>query len=124
MLPVAYPAPRRAAGLLAWLTFCLALGALAAGRLPARAAGAAYYASPAGSDGTPGSQALPFREIRKAVSVAQPGDTVYVADGMYLGFDVRDFQGTAAAPLVIQALGTGAVVQKTNDRPDNRDTIL
>ncbi len=83
-----------------------------------------YYVSPSGNDATnPGSQAQPFRQIRKAVAVGHPGDTVLVADGTYLGFDVDSMSGTPSAPFIIRGLGGGATVVPTTDRSDNRDTI-
>jgi parallel beta-helix repeat protein len=82
-----------------------------------------YYVSPAGSDGNSGAQGFPLREIRKAISVAHPGDTVLVADGSYLGFDLDGMAGTPSAVFAIRAQGGGAVVTATTDRSDNRDTI-
>ncbi len=90
-------------------------------------AGADWYCAPSGSDSNPGTQANPFRQIRAAVAVAQPGDTILVADGSYLGFSILNFTGTVAAPLTIQAQGTGAVITNTTDRTDyhsNRDIIF
>jgi hypothetical protein len=90
-------------------------------------AGADWYCAPSGSDSNPGNQASPFRQIRAAIAVAQPGDTILVADGSYLGFSILNFAGTAGAQLTIQAQGTGAVVTNTTDRTDydsNRDIIF
>ncbi|MGH9367047.1 MAG: right-handed parallel beta-helix repeat-containing protein [Thermoanaerobaculia bacterium] len=89
----------------------------------AAASAATFYVSPAGSDSNDGSPAAPFRQIRKAVAVSAPGDTVLVADGDYLGFDLEDMVGTASSLFTIQALGGNANVVKTTDRSDNRDTI-
>ncbi len=82
-----------------------------------------YYVGPGGIDSNPGTPAQPFRQVRKAVSLMQAGDTVLVADGSYLGFDVFGKVGTAGSPITILARGTNAVVTKTTDRGDNRDTI-
>ena len=83
-----------------------------------------WYVGPTGSNANPGTAALPFREIRRALtSATAPGSTIHVADGSYLGFDMEDFTGTAAAPISIVASGANAVVVKTTDRSDNRDTI-
>jgi len=88
------------------------------------AAGATtYYVSPAGSDGNSGSSGSPFREIRKAVAVSAAGDTVLVADGDYLGFDLENRTGSASSVFTIQAQGGNANVLPTTDRSDNRDTI-
>ncbi len=47
------------------------------------AAGNVYYVALTGSDLNPGTQGLPWRTISKAVTVAKPGDTVYVRGGTY-----------------------------------------
>ena len=90
--------------------------------IPAAAA-QTYYVSPSGNDANNGAQAQPFRQIRKALTLVQPGDTILVSDGTYLGFDAFDKAGTSIAPIAIRALGTNATVTKTTDRTDNRDTI-
>ena len=41
------------------------------------------------------------------------GDTIFVANGSYLGFDVDNLHGTLGAPITIKAQGTGAVVTAT-----------
>jgi Right handed beta helix region/Protein of unknown function (DUF1565)/Domain of unknown function (DUF4214) len=89
----------------------------------ARAAGNTFHVAASGDDNNDGSQARPFRQIRRALAAAGPGDTVLVADGDYLGFDLSGVGGTAAAPLTIRATGAGANVLPTADRADNRDTI-
>lgn len=89
----------------------------------APAAAAIYYVSAAGLDTNAGTLASPFRQIRRAITVSHAGDTVLVADGSYLGFDLDSMAGTALAPFTIRALGYGATVVPTTDRSDNRDTI-
>ena len=83
-----------------------------------------FYVSPSGNDANGCTFALPCRQIRKALTLVTPGATILVADGSYLGFDVNDVHGTAAAPITIKAKGTGAQVTVTTDRADNRDTIF
>lgn len=85
---------------------------------------ATFYVAPNGLDTNPGSAAAPFRQIRRALAFVAPGDTVLVADGNYLGFNVSNIHGSAAAPITLQAVGSGAVITPTTDRPDNRDTIF
>ena len=87
------------------------------------AAAQTYHVSPSGDDANNGAQAQPFRQIRKALALVQPGDTILVADGSFLGFDAFDKTGASNAPITIRAPGTNAVVTKTTDRSDNRDTI-
>src|SRR5689334_994892 len=85
---------------------------------------AIYYVSPTGSDLNNGSQAAPFRQIRAALPHVQPGDTVRVSDGDYLGFNVDSLHGLSGQPITIQATGANANVILTTDRSDNRDTIF
>jgi parallel beta-helix repeat protein len=104
-----------------WVAAALAaLGSLASA---SASAATKYYVAPTGSDSNSGSSAAPFRQIRKAISVSNPGDTVLVTDGSYLGFDLDSMAGTAGAPFTIRALGSAAEVLPTTDRSDNRDTI-
>jgi hypothetical protein len=89
----------------------------------ASAAPKTLFVGPAGSDLNPGTLAAPLRQIRKAIAVSAPGDTVLLLDGSYLGFDLDGMAGTALAPFTIRALGQAATVTATADRSDNRDTI-
>lgn len=84
---------------------------------------AVFHVSATGSDGNSGSAASPFRQIRRALMSAVPGDTILVGDGGYLGFDLAGKIGGASSVLTIRALGQGANVLPTSDRSDNRDTI-
>ena len=56
-----------------------------------------YYVAPTGSDGNPGTQAAPFRTIKKAASVVKPGSTVHVAPGTYAESIITTVSGTASA---------------------------
>jgi hypothetical protein len=49
-----------------------------------------FYISPYGSDSDPGTEAAPFSSFKKADSVVQPGDTVYVRPGTYNGYTARN----------------------------------
>ena len=104
-----------------------AAGLVLAGALAAPAGAADRYVSPAGS-GSSCTQPQPCRQIRDALALYPaglgPGDTIFVADGSYLGFDVEDVHGASGQPITIKAQGPNAVVTVTTDRPDNRDTIL
>ena len=99
-----------------------ALAALLASVSPAAAA--TYYVSATGSDANACAQTAPCRQIRRALTLVVAGDTILVADGSYLGFDVRDLVGAAGRPITIKAQGSSAQVVPTTDRPDNRDTIF
>jgi hypothetical protein len=95
-----------------------------------------YYVAQNGSDSNAGTAAAPFRQIRRALAVPgglQPGDTVYIADGSYLGFTINGLAGTPDAPITLRGTGngfadtgtntSGTVVTNTTDRSDNRDVI-
>lgn len=72
---------------------------------------ATYYVAPTGSDANAGlSPAQAFRTLQRAADIVQAGDTVLVADGAYAGFDLRDKNGTSAAPIVFQAQGANALI--------------
>jgi parallel beta-helix repeat protein len=103
------------------MTNRLALGLFALSAVPAGAA--TYYVAPTGS-GTACTLAAPCRQIRDALLLVAPNDTIQVADGSYLGFDVDDIDGLPGQPITIHATGSAAVVTVTTDRPDNRDTIF
>src|SRR5262245_36933233 len=78
---------------------------------PFLAAGTSYYVSPSGNDSNNGSSASsPFKTIQKGLDVAQPGDTIILADGVYLQDAVSRRNGTADAPITLK--GSAAAVVK------------
>src|SRR5690606_16268589 len=66
-----------------------------------------YYVSTTGSDSNPGTMSQPFGGLQKAISVARPGDIVYVRGGIYyptLSIDWipgegKGYDGTPTAPI-------------------------
>jgi len=64
--------------------------------LPTKAI-AHYYVTPAGKDGNDGSRLHPWLTIQHAAAVVQPGGTVHVAPGNYLGAITTQTNGTRAA---------------------------
>jgi len=87
----------------------LALCAVAA---LAHAAGATtyYVRATGGKDTNAGTTvAAPFKTVAKAIAVAQPGDTVYVAPGAYSAALATARAGTAGSPIRFVADSTGAV---------------
>ncbi len=97
--------------------FLLALSALLAGcsdagrtpvaaprSLAAAPAGATYYVGPSGSDASAGTEAAPWRTLKKALSSLSAGDTLLVRGGLYLETcnpSIR--QGSATAPITVRA---------------------
>ncbi|MCW2600020.1 MAG: hypothetical protein JWM02_1849 [Frankiales bacterium] len=57
------------------------------------------FVSPTGSDGNPGTQARPFRQVNKAASVAAAGTIVHVRPGTY-GPVTSTRNGTSRAPII------------------------
>ncbi|MBN1599842.1 MAG: right-handed parallel beta-helix repeat-containing protein [Bacteroidales bacterium] len=42
-----------------------------------------YYVSTEGSDSNPGTHESPFKNISRAIDIAEPGDTIYILKGLY-----------------------------------------
>lgn len=68
----------------------------------ASGSGRDYYVAPAGSDKNSGAEAaMPFASIQKALDLAQPGDTVRLADGNYYQSITSVRAGTEEQPITI-----------------------
>jgi hypothetical protein len=61
-------------------------------QLETRLAPATFYVAPGGSDSAGGSADHPCQTLQKAANVVNPGDTVIVRAGNYIGFDLRNGQ--------------------------------
>jgi len=78
-----------------------------------------YYISSTGSDTNDGlSEGKAFKSIQHATSVCTTGDTVFVTEGEYSGFDHRDVSGTAEKPIVYKALGEVKIINAGPVRND------
>lgn len=75
------------------------------------ATGTVLYVSPSGLNGNPCTAAEPCRQINTAVARAGPGDTVLVANGTYLGFELDGIAGRPGAPITITDPGHDAVIE-------------
>ena len=65
-----------------------------------------YYVSNSGNDSNDGlTQATAFLTIQHAADLVAAGDTVFILDGVYAGFDIRDTDGTSMDPIVFFGLG-------------------
>jgi hypothetical protein len=75
---------------------------------------ATKYVSTSGNNSNSGnSWALAWRTLQYAADEINAGDTVWIADGNYIGFDHRT-TGTAANPIVFIAFGSSVVVNAPN----------
>jgi hypothetical protein len=70
----------------------------------------AYYVSPAGNDGNPGTQDAPFGTISHGLDVVAPGDTIVVRDGVYAEALTPHTSGTSGAPITLRAEHDGQAV--------------
>jgi hypothetical protein len=69
------------------------------------------YVSPSGDDGNPGtSPGAPLRTLQRAANLAQAGDLVLVAPGVYRESVSVPRSGTAAQPIVFRGSGAGAIL--------------
>ena len=70
-----------------------------------------YYVSPSGSDRNSGTAPTkPFKTIQKAVDLAQPGDVINLAPGVYLQDVISKRDGALDAPITIKG-PPGAVLK-------------
>jgi parallel beta-helix repeat protein len=81
-----------------------------------------YYVASDGNDLYPGTEAQPFRTMKKGVSVLKPGDTLYVKKGTYVGSSqLRGIPSGSswAAPVTIAAYPghRPVIISEPNDRP-------
>lgn len=69
----------------------------------------AYFVSPQGSDGNPGSFEKPFKSLEKAARIARAGDIVIFEDGTYYETRRVEFQngGTKESPILLKARNKG-----------------
>jgi parallel beta-helix repeat protein len=78
-----------------------------------------YYVSVEGNDGNSGTEASPFRTIRKAVSKLQEGDVAYVRTGTYVESVWIGQSGTENAPVTLMAYpGESPVIDGQGWLPD------
>lgn len=62
------------------------------------------------SDTNPGTRDLPFRSVRKALSVVKPGDMVVFSEGTYPCVDEKSPDGLPGLPVTIRSAGDGKVI--------------
>lgn len=86
---------------------------------------ATYYVSPTGNDSNAGSQALPWKTIKKAANTVAAGDTVYVRQGTYNEQVYLGKSGTQAAPIKFVSYPSEvATIDGNNTLPGNQYSSL
>jgi len=79
-----------------------------------------YFVSNSGNDGNSGlTPNTPFLTMQKAVDVVSTGDTVFVENGIYAGFDLRDKSGSASSPIVFITLGDSVLINQSGPLRDD-----
>jgi hypothetical protein len=79
-----------------------------------------YFVSNAGNNNYTGlSSDKAFLTLQKTTEVVKAGDSVFVSDGNYSGFDLRDVFGTATKPIVYKAAGQNVVINLKGPRRDD-----
>jgi len=98
--------------------FLVIVVGLALAFIGASAQSATYYVATSGLDSNPGTQALPWATLQKAVDTIAAGDTIIVKPGVYVGCRIRS-SGTSGAPktLMSESLHAAAI---TSPGPLNR----
>lgn len=84
--------------------------------------GDVYYVSPTGDDANPGTAGEPFGTLQRAADAAQPGDHVYLLDGVYAERLIPPRSGSAGAfvtyalaPTATEAVIDGAGLDTDGD---------
>ena len=79
-----------------------------------------YYVSNNGSDSYNGESAdSAFETIQHAANTVTAGDSVFVLNGDYQGFDLRGIDGTESNPIVFMANGDNVRITSENPRTDD-----
>ncbi len=73
------------------------------------AVAATYYVATNGNDGKAGTSSYPWATFAHAMSVLQPGDTLYIKDGTYYQSLAVTVSGTSGNLITIKALNDGGV---------------
>lgn len=73
-----------------------------------------YFVSNNGNDANAGTSLInAFETLQTAANIVTAGDTVFVTDGTYTGFDIRNVNGTAANPIVFKTLGNNVLINQS-----------
>jgi len=81
-----------------------------------------YYVSNTGNDSNNGlTPATAFLTLQHAADIVIAGDIVRVANGTYVGFDLRNKSGTSTNPITFMATGNNVVI---NQKGPIRDDII
>jgi len=79
-----------------------------------------YYVSNSGNDANTGlNLANAFLTIQHASDIIIAGDTVFVENGTYVGFDLRNVNGTVGSPIVFKGIGNSVLINQSGPIRDD-----
>lgn len=79
-----------------------------------------YYVSNSGNDSNNGlTPATAFLTLQHAADIVTAGDVVRVANGTYVGFDLRNKNGTSSNPITFMATGNTVVINQSGPIRDD-----
>jgi len=94
---------------------------------PPPAAPATRWVSPAGDDGNPGTEELPWRQLSHAAEMVQPGEVVEILNGVYQSpIIIAGKNGNPDSPIIFRAAGADVLVDGSGadgSAWDKRDAI-
>jgi len=88
------------------------------GLLSGSVSAATYYVSTTGADTNVGSQQSPFKTFAKAITVANPGDSLKIFGGTYTESLKATKSGTAGAPITISPVDATRVIIDNTNKPN------
>lgn len=84
------------------------------------AGAASYFVSNSGSNSNDGlSLATALLTLQHAADIAVAGDSIFVENGTYVGFDFRNENGTSANPIVFKTLGNNVLINQSGPIRDD-----
>lgn len=79
-----------------------------------------YFVSNSGNNSNNGlSLATAFSTLQHAADLVVAGDSVFVENGTYVGFDLRNESGTFSDPIVFKALGNNVLINQSGPIRDD-----
>ncbi len=93
---------------------------------PELAAGSEYFAAPSGSPSGEGSLADPW-DLQTALShpaVVQPGDTIWLRDGIYTGLYTSSLNGKEGSPIILRSFPGESAVIDTQARSTDQNAFV
>ncbi len=100
-----------------------ATGLLIAGLFSIPGFGATFYVSATGNDGNPGTSAMPWATIQRAVESTGPGDTILVGSGTYKGARIEN-SGQAGLPKTLKSDAGAQVILNAPGPKNKHNSVL